>query len=59
MGLEKGQKLNLEINGVSIRATEEVKLLGITIDSKLRFQSHMEAFCKTANQKVKAFARKS
>ena len=35
----------------------EVKLLGITIDSKLQFQSHVEAICKTANQKVKAFSR--
>ena len=57
MGLEKGQILNLEINGISIRTTEEVKLLGITIDSKLQFQSHVEAICKTANQKVKEFSR--
>ena len=35
MGLEKDQKLSLEINGISIRTTEEVKLLGITIDSKV------------------------
>ena len=32
MGLEKGQKLSLEINGISIRTTEDIKLLGITID---------------------------
>ena len=57
MGLEKGKKLSLEINGISIRTTEEVRLLGITIDSKLQFQSHVEAICKTANQKVKAFSR--
>ena len=57
MGLGKGQKLSLEINCLSIRTTEEVKLLGITIGSKLQFQSHMEAIRKTANQKVKAFAR--
>ena len=56
-GLKKGQKLSLEIHGVSIRTTEEVKPLGMTIDSKLQFQSHMEAVCKTANQKVKAFSR--
>ena len=57
MGLEKGQKLSLEINGISIRTTEEVNLLEITIDSKLQFQNHVEAICKTANQKVKAFSR--
>ena len=32
MGLEKGQKVSLEINGQLIKTTEEVKLLGITID---------------------------
>ena len=58
MGLEKGQKLSLEISGgVSVRTTEDVKLLGIAIESKLQFQSHLEAICKTANQKVKAFFR--
>ena len=57
MGLEKGQKLSPQINGISIRTTEEVKLLGITIDSKWQFQSHVEAICKTANQKVNAFSR--
>ena len=57
MGFEKSQKLNIEINGISIRTTEEGKLLGITIDSKLQFQSHVEAICKTATQKVKAFSR--
>ena len=57
MGLEKGQKLSFEINGISIRTTEEVEPLGITIDSKLQFQSHVEAICKAANKKVKAFYR--
>ena len=45
MGLEKGQKLSLEIHAISIKTTEEVKLLGITIDSKLQFRSHVEAIC--------------
>ena len=57
MGLEKGQKLSLEINGISIRTFEEVKFLGVTIDSKLQFQSYVEAISKTANQKIKAFSR--
>ena len=35
MGFEKSQKLNIEINGISIRTNEEGKLLGITIDSKV------------------------
>ena len=56
MGLEKGQTLSLEINGVSKRTAEEVKLRGIKIDSKLQLQSHVEAICKTANHRVKAFS---
>ena len=55
-GLEKLRKLSLEINGISIRITEEGKLLEITIDSKVHFHGHVEAICKTANQKVKAFS---
>ena len=46
-----------EIDGISIRTTEEFKLLGITIDSKLQFQSHVAAICEAANLKVKAFSR--
>ena len=57
MDLGKGQKLSLEINCLPIRTTEEVKLFGITIGSKLQFQSHVEAISKTANQKVKELSR--
>ena len=57
MGLEKGQKVSLEINGQPIKTTEEVKLLGITIDSKLQFHNHVEGICKKASQRVKAFSR--
>ena len=57
MGLKKGRKLSLEISGISIRMNEEAKLLGITIDSKLQSQGHVEAICKRENQQVKAFSR--
>ena len=49
--------MSLEINGQPVKTTKEVKLLGITIDSKLLFRNHIKAICKTANQKVKAFSR--
>ena len=55
MGLENGRKLSFEINGRSLRITEEVKRIGIMIDSKLQFQSHVAAICKTVNQMIKAF----
>ena len=56
-GLWKGQKLSLQIRCIFIGTVEEAKLLGITIDSKLQFQSHVAAMCNMANQKVKAFSR--
>ena len=51
MGLGKDKKLSLEINGQHIKTAKEVKLLEITIDSKLQFQSRVEAIYKTTSQK--------
>ena len=33
------------------------KILGITIDNKLTFKSHLKNICKKANQKLNALAR--
>ena len=33
------------------------KILGITIDNKLTFKSHLKKICKKANQKFNALAR--
>ena len=57
LGLKKNQNLVLEINGEAITASKEVKLLGVTIDSKLNFKSHAKALCVKTNRKVSAFAR--
>ena len=35
----------------------EEKILGITIDNKLTFKSHLKNICKKANQKLNALAR--
>ena len=50
IGIEQGQKLSLEIDGISIRTTEEVKLLGTT-------SQMVEAFSRIAGylQKHKAY----
>ena len=53
--LKKGQKLSLEINGISIRTTEEVKLLGIMIDSKLQFQVMWKLFTKLQTKRSKRY----
>ena len=57
LGLKKNQNLVLEINGEAITTSKEVKLLGVTIDSKLNFKSHVKALCVKTNRKVSAFAR--
>ena len=47
MGTENDQKLSIEIfKGQPIKTTEEVKFLGITIDSKLKVQKNVEDICK-------------
>ena len=40
-----------------IPASASVKLLGVTIDSKLNFTEHVTNLCKTASQKIHALAR--
>ena len=57
LGLKKNQNFVLEINGEAITTSKEVKLFGVTIDSKLNFKSHVKALCVKTNRKVSAFAR--
>ena len=47
----------MEINGDVITNSREVKLLGVTLDSQLKFKSYAKALCVKANRKVNAFAR--
>ena len=56
-GLKEEPKFFLEINDKTIHLTDKVKLLGVTIDSKLKFDDHVKALCKKANRKVSAFSR--
>ena len=42
-----------------IKNSPEEKILGITIDNKLTFESHLETICKVANQKLNALCRLS
>ena len=57
MGRKLTDDLYLTINGVNLKAKNSVKLLGVTFDCKLNFDSHIEKLCKTASQKVKALFR--
>ena len=50
-------KVSLDIDTFNITSTDTVKLLGITLDNKLNFNSHIEGICKKANQKISALFR--
>ena len=44
--------LDLVLNGAKIDQVSEHRLLGITIDSKLRWDSHIYNVCKTVSRRV-------
>ena len=56
-GLKEDHDLSIEINGDLIKMSDTVKLFGVTIDSKLRFNEHVKIICQKTNTKVKAFSR--
>ena len=45
------------IGDISIEVKDTVKLLGIFIDNKLRFKSHVEKKCQKASNKIRALRR--
>ena len=47
----------LSIKGKDIKTTEELKLLGVTIDSNLDFSNHISTLCKKASQKIGVLMR--
>ena len=47
----------LNVNGKIIPCSNEVKLLGITIDNDLWFKNHIENLCKKASYKLHALSR--
>ena len=57
LGNKGKSNLCIEIDGSSIKPNKEVKLLGVTIDKDLNFNSHVRILCRQANQKVNALLR--
>ena len=48
---------SLRIASETIKNSKEEKVLGITFDNKLSFESHVTKICNTASQKLHALAR--
>ena len=50
-------KITLMIENKRVKSRSEVKLLGITIDDKLSFNTHTENVCSAASKLLRALAR--
>ena len=55
--LSETSETQLIVENVPIASSCCEKLLGIEIDHKLSFESHLESLCKKASQKLNALAR--
>ena len=52
-------KLTANISNFKITNSKKEKLLGVTIDKDLTFESHIESLCSKASQKLYALLRVS
>ena len=57
LGKKKRLKYSLKIGSITIKESEEVELLGITIDKALNFKKHIENLCRIAQYKLQALIR--
>ena len=55
--LSKDESSGIHIGDSIIESSTCEKLLGIKIDSKLRFDDHIQDLCNKANKKLRALAR--
>ena len=49
--------LTMSVQGNEIESTEKLNLLGVTIDSKLNFNHHINNVCKKASQRIGVLMR--
>ena len=55
--LSENKKYCVKVENTTIATTKCETLLGIKLDNKLTFQTHVESLCKKASQKLNALAR--
>jgi hypothetical protein len=53
----RNKHLHFEFKGVTIACEDEVKLLGVTVDYNLKFDSHISTLCKKASRQLNALKR--
>ena len=54
---QENKSVSAIVGNETIKNSESVKLLEITIDNKLRFDKHVAIICKKVNSKLHALAR--
>ena len=47
----------LNVDGLLIPSSKQVKLLGANIDNSLKFEAHIKELCRKVSQTVHAFGR--
>ena len=57
MGLGNDCKLCIEIDKMVVKTVDKVKLLGVIIDSKLKFDEHVKSLCLKANRNISTLSR--
>ena len=55
--LRKGYEKNMSFDGKTIKSSDTVELLGITLDKNINFKRHIQNICRKANNKTKALLR--
>ena len=50
LGVSFSELPEFTVQGITLQPLNEVKLLGVTIDHKLKFDSHIKKICAAANQ---------
>ena len=53
----KNIKKNMYLDGKTIKSSDTVELLGITLDQNINFKRHIQNICCKSNNKTKALLR--
>ena len=57
LGNQHQEKYCLRIDGKNIETKNQVTLLGVEIDDKLKFDKHISTLCKKSNNQLNALSR--